>query len=125
VNDASDSSKSSRLKQRSGVSDSLTESCPASLESNPIRVVESGDPLETARQCDWVIEPIRLGLDPCSEGVLAIRMMSQGSYLTPRLNQELSETRALITECPGDQVHLGVTVAHGFFRRDMLISSRY
>ena len=89
-----DSGTSSCLKQRPGVSDGVGEGRPASLESDPIRVVESGDPYETALQREWVIEPIRRGLDSSSEGMLAIRMMSKGSYLPPGLDQELGDTRA-------------------------------
>ena len=81
VNDPSDAGASSCLEQRSRVGDGVGEGRPASLESDPIRVVERGDPLETPRQCGWVIEPIRRGLDSCSEGMLAVRMMREGPYL--------------------------------------------
>jgi hypothetical protein len=94
VNDSSDLSASSRLKQCSGVSDGIAESCPASLEPDPIRVVEGVDPFETSRQREWVIEPVRRGLDSCSEGMLAIRMVSEGSYLSSGLDQQLGDGRA-------------------------------
>ena len=94
MNDAGDSGTSCCLKQRSGVSDSSGERRGASLESDPIRVVERGDPLETARQREWVIEPVRRGLDSSSEGMLAIRMVSEGSYLSSGLDQQLGDARA-------------------------------
>ena len=106
MNDAGDSGTSSCLKQRSGVGDSVGERCPASLESDPIRVVEGADPFEAARKRELVIEPVRRGLDSCSEGMLAIRMVSKGSYLPPGLDQELGNARARITERPRDQVRL-------------------
>jgi hypothetical protein len=118
MNDASDAGTTSSLEQRSRVGDGVGEGRPASLESDPVRVVEGGDPFETARQRDWVLEPIRQGLDSCSEGMLAIRMMSKGSYLSSGIDQQFGDTRARVAERPRDQVRLGGTAAHGFRRRD-------
>src|SRR5918996_1392739 len=118
MNDASDAGTTSSLEQRSRVGDGVGEGRPASLESDPVRVVEGGDPFETARQRDWVLEPIRQGLDSCSEGMLAIRMMSKGSYLSSGIDQQFGDTRARVAERPRDQVRLGGTAAHGFRRPD-------
>jgi hypothetical protein len=118
VNDASDADTSSCLEQRSRVGDGVGEGRPASLESDPVRVVEGGDPFETPRQRDWILEPIRQGLDSCPQGMLAIRMMSKGPYPSSGTDQQLRDARARVAERPRDQVRLGGTAAHGFRRRD-------
>src|SRR5436190_24124044 len=100
MHDVSDSSASSCLEQGPGVGDVAGKGCPASLESNPVCVVESGDPFEAARQRDGVVKAIGRGLDFGLQGVLAIRMLSEGPYLSPGVDQELCDARTRITERP-------------------------
>jgi hypothetical protein len=52
VNDSTYLSASSRLEQRPGVGDGIVEGRPASLEPDPIRVVEGVDSFETAQQLE-------------------------------------------------------------------------
>ena len=94
MNDVGDPGTPSCLKQLVGVGDSVGERCRAPLESDPIRVVERGDPLKAALERSLVIEAIRQGLDPGLKRMLAIRVMGQGSHLSPGVDQELRDTRA-------------------------------
>ena len=125
VNDASDAGASSCLEQRARVVDGVGERGAAALESDPVRVVEGGDPLEARRQRVWVLEPIRQGLDSRPKGMVAIRMMRECSHVSTGIHQQLGDPRPRVTERPRDQVRLGAAAVHRFPRREPGARDRY
>ena len=85
--------------------------CAASLDRDPVGC-------ELLTPSDFVPSRLDLsnrreGFDSGLERVLPVRVVREGTYHPSRLEQELRDTRARVTERPGNEVRLGVTGAHG------------
>src|SRR5579871_376406 len=104
MNDALNPRALRGMEEHSGALDRAREARPPSVEANPEGVIERAHSLETASECDGIIEPISRRLDLALQLVRTIEVIGQCPDVTAGVEQSLGDRGPGVAEGSRDEI---------------------
>jgi hypothetical protein len=102
-----------RVEQHVGIGDRGFERHAAMIEADPVRVVESGYPLEAPGERHRVIEPVGQRPHAVAQQMCSLRVECERPDLAAFVEEPLGDAGSGVAECTGHQIQVGVAYGQG------------